>query len=100
MAENATRLEAALSLALNLSPQDRLKLVEQVVSSVENDMAVEQPLSISPTTGQWGVEVIALLNQLDLTEWEHLDMPNVGDWVHQLRHEESEHHARAWKDNA
>ena len=100
MAKNATRLEAALSLALNLSPRDRLKLVERVVSSVENDMAVEQPSATRPTTGQWGAEVIALLNQLDLTEWEHLDIPDVGDWVHQMRHDESEHHARAWKDNA
>ena len=33
-------------------------------------MAVGQPADTDTPTEHWGAEVIALLNQLDLTEWE------------------------------
>jgi|SRR5581483_2502961 hypothetical protein len=94
MAEKAVRLEEALSLALSLSPVDRLKLVERVVSSVESEMSAGQPLDTSATSGTWGAEVVALLDQLDLTDWEHIDIPDAGEWVHQLRRQDSERH---WK---
>ncbi len=98
MAQHAARLEDIMPLALNLSARDRLKLVEHLVSSVEHEMGTEQPPAENAIAGHWGVEVIALLNQLDLSEWRQMDIPDVGEWVHQLRHEESEHHAHAWKD--
>jgi hypothetical protein len=97
MAEKAARLEEALSLALNLSPRDKLRLVEQVVSSIENEMPVEQPAVVNASAGRWGAEVIALLDQLDLTDWEQMDIPDVGAWVHQLRRHESERHEKAWQ---
>ena len=90
MTEKAVQLEDALSLALKLSPVDRLKLVEQVVSSVEHEMLVDKQSGTSTTPGHWGAEVIALLDQLDLTDWEQMDIPDVGEWVRQLRHQESD----------
>ncbi|MHB8628817.1 MAG: hypothetical protein ACYDBJ_18270 [Aggregatilineales bacterium] len=97
MAQNAARLEDIMPLALNLSARDRLKLVEQLVSSVEHEMGTDQPRAANATPGHWGAEVIALLDQLDLSEWQQMDIPDVGEWVHQLRHEESEHHRPSWK---
>src|SRR5579859_5061026 len=99
MAQKAVRFEEALSMALRLSPVDRLKLVERVVSSVESEMSVGEQSDTSTGSGTWGAEVIALLDQLDLTDWEQMDMPDVGEWVRQLRHQESSHNERFWKDD-
>jgi hypothetical protein len=89
--------EDALALALKLSPQERLKLAAQVVSSVENELSAVQ---VEPAAeGAWGAGVIALLEQLDLTDWEHLDIADVGEWVRGRRREESERHAHTWIDD-
>jgi hypothetical protein len=95
MITKAVGYEDALALALKLSPQERLKLVARVVSSIENELSTVQ--GEPADSGQWGAEVVALLDQLDLTDWEQMDVADVGEWVHQLRREESEHHAQAWK---
>ena len=96
MTGKIVQLEEALSLALSLSPLDRLKLVERIVSSVESDMSTGQQSATSAPVGTWGAEVVALLNQLDLTEWEQMDIPDVGNWVHQLRHQESGRFNQHW----
>ncbi len=96
MAEKAVGLEEAISLALSLSPVERLKLVERIVSSVENDISAGEQSNLDSGSGPWGAEVMALLGKLDLSEWEQMDIPDVGEWVHQLRRQESGHN---WTDN-
>jgi len=101
MAEKAEWLEEALALALRLSPADRLKLVERVVSSVEREMLVGEVSTgggrSNRASSTWGAEVVALLDRLDLTDWERMDIPDVGEWVRQLRRQESERHEQYWK---
>lgn len=87
--------EDALARALKLSPQERLKLAAQVVSSVENELSAVETQATS--SGEWGADVVALLDQLDLTDWEQMDIPDVGEWVRRLRRQESEHHEQDWK---
>ncbi len=94
MAELSGSLEEALSLALSLSSVDRLKLVARVVSSVESEMSAGQESGEGTprqeTPDRWGAHVVALLDQLDLTDWEQMDIGDVGEWVRQLRRQESE----------
>ena len=63
MAERAARLEEALSLALSLSPVDRLKLVERVVSSVESELE-NPPTGEASSEEHWGQALNRLLNEL------------------------------------
>ncbi len=85
--------EDALALALKLSPQERLRLAARVVSSVENELSASEATS----PGEWGADVVALLDQLDLSDWEQMDIPDVGEWVRRLRRQESERHEQDWK---
>ena len=48
-----TQLEEALALALQLTPGDRLRLVERVVASVERDIAGGVPATHTPAE-HWG----------------------------------------------
>ncbi len=49
---------------------------------------------------RWGAHVVALLDQLDLTDWEQMDIGDVGEWIRQLRRRESEGHESYWKGEA
>lgn len=66
-------------------------------------MLPEEPMSLGLNKSgvdNWGAKVVALLDQLDLTDWEQMDISDVGEWIHQLRHKESEYHERYWNGEA
>jgi hypothetical protein len=81
MAQKAAQLEDALSLALSLSPVDRLKLVEQVVSSLEHELEV-QPSSQAQPEAHWGQALNQLLDELGPLE---LADPQVNDPVEAVK---------------
>lgn len=78
------QLQAALALALQLGPGDRLRLVERVVASVERDIASGVPVTHTPAE-HWGQALNRLLDALDLSDWEALEIDNPVEWVKALR---------------
>ncbi|MHB8626224.1 MAG: hypothetical protein ACYDBJ_11500 [Aggregatilineales bacterium] len=54
MTEKAVQLEEALSLVLSLSPVDRLKLVERVVSLMERELEVPPLAEEQPEVQSFG----------------------------------------------
>jgi hypothetical protein len=80
----STQLAAALVLALQLGPGDRLRLVERVVASVERDIAGSIPATHTPAE-HWGQALNRLLDALDLSDWEALEIDDPVEWVKALR---------------
>ena len=74
-------LQVALALSLQLSPKDRLKLVELLLSSLE------QQMESKPTTGKahWDKDILALLDGLDISDWETVGIHDPVKWVNKLR---------------
>jgi hypothetical protein len=90
------QFEDALALVLRLSPRDRLKLVERVVSSVENELES----SSDSDKDHWGNQVLALLDQLDLTDWEAIEIDDPVEWVKNLRRKREEDLQKFWHGDA
>jgi hypothetical protein len=61
-------LEEALSLALKLHPGERLKLIERVAASIEDELAL--PAEALPEI-HWGQNLIRLLNEMPPIEMAH-----------------------------
>lgn len=85
-------LDQALALALTLSPKERLYLITQVASSVEREF-VPVPLSETP---HWGQAMVALLDPLDTSAWEALEMSDPTTWLKQQREEERKRRLGDW----
>ena len=80
----STQLETALALALQLGPSERLRLVERVVASVERDIAGGVSVTYTPAE-HWGQALNRLLDALDLSDWEALEIDDPVEWVKALR---------------
>lgn len=84
---HTAQLAAALGLALKLPPGERLLLVERVVASVEREIAHGVPGTQAPAE-HWGRALNRLLDALDLSDWEALDVDDPVEWVKALRRED------------
>ena len=45
-----------------------------------------------------GAEIVALLDRLDLSEWEALDIPDVVEWVKEQRRQETQRRISQWAE--
>ncbi|MEO8392862.1 MAG: hypothetical protein ABI700_07705 [Chloroflexota bacterium] len=86
-------LDEALALALKLSPKERIRLIERVASSVEQEI---EPAS--STEGHWGQRMNALLDSLDTSDWEALEMGDPVEWLEQQRAQELKQRLGDWGD--
>jgi hypothetical protein len=84
---HTTQLAAALDLALKLPPGERLQLVERVVASVEREIAHGVVGTQAPAE-HWGQALNQLLDVLDLSDWEALEIDDPVEWVKALRRED------------
>ena len=82
-----TQLDEALALALKLPAGARLRLVERVVASVEREIAGGMPV-MQPPAEHWGQALNRLLDTLDLSDWEALEINDPIEWVKTLRRED------------
>ncbi len=92
--DSIPQLDEALSLALRLTPGDRLRLAEQVIASVEREISPQQ--SQPELEEHWGQSLNRLLDQLDLSEWEALEIDDPVEWLKQLRSADENRHAAYW----
>ena len=82
-----TQLDEALALALKLPAGARLRLVECVVASVKREIAGGMPVT-KPPAEHWGQALNRLLDTLDLSDWEALEINDPVEWVKTLRRED------------
>jgi hypothetical protein len=98
-----THYEDVLPLVLDLPPLDKFKLVQQIMSTLSNEYAqrnivqrnivpAQLPSQADHVTRQesWGVRTLAMLDALDTSEWEALEMPDVVTWLKAQRHIQDE----------
>ena len=93
--KDMTLLNEALALALKLSPKERIQLIEQVASSVERD--IESPPS---SEEHWGQKLNALLDTLDMSDWETIAFDDPAAWVEQQCAEEQQRRLGDWGEEA
>lgn len=72
---NAYKLEDVLAMALRLAPKERLRLIEQVAASVEQDISA---VSESSSPEHWGQALNRLIDSLEPVEMIH---PEIDDPV-------------------
>ena len=84
---NAVQLEDALALALKLAPKDRLRLIERVAASVENEI-VTSPSVGEQSEGHWGQNLLRLLDEVGEIELDHPEIEDPVEWVKTMRREE------------
>lgn len=95
MAERASKLEDALSLALSLSPVDRLKLVERVVSSVELELEVPLSNQAQPEV-HWGHALNLLLDQLGSIDLADSDIEDPVEALRKQRQQQRQQRLGDW----
>jgi hypothetical protein len=95
---HTTQLEEALTLALKLPPGERLKLVERVVASVEHEIT-RGMLSTQIPAEHWGQTLNRLVDVLDLSDWEALEINDPVEWVKALRRQDESRLDLYWNDS-
>ncbi len=94
MAEKAAGLEELLSMALRLSAADRLKLVERVVTSVEQELQVP-PSNALPET-HWGQALNQLLDEVGPIELADSEIEDPVEWVKAQREKQRQQRLGDW----
>jgi hypothetical protein len=84
----AAQLEEAVALALRLAPKERLKLIERVAASVEDEISA--PAEQQPPQEHWGKNLLRLLDEIGPIELVHPEIEDPVEWVKTLRREERE----------
>ncbi len=89
-------LEEALALALQLPPADRLRLVERVVVSVEQEIA--GPAStIRPSEDEhWGQSLNRLMDEIGPIETLYPEIEDPVEWVKHLRADQRRRRLGDW----
>jgi hypothetical protein len=95
---HTTQLEEALALALKLPPSERLRLVERVVASVEHEITRGMPSTQIPAE-HWGQALNRLVDALDLSDWEALEINDPVEWVKALRRQDESRLDPYWNDS-
>ncbi len=91
-----TPLEEALALALKLDPRERLQLIEQVASSVEQDI---EPIGVNELQeAHWGQALNHLLDELEPIDLLYPQIENPIEWVKHLRSEKRQNRLGNWGD--
>jgi hypothetical protein len=90
-------LDEALALALQLSAKDRLRLIEQVASSVE--IEIETPSAAQQPEEHWGKNLVRLLDEIGPIELIHPEIEDPVEWVKQIRREQQQKRLGDWGEN-
>jgi hypothetical protein len=76
--------ESLLAAALRLAPHDRLWLVERVASSVRHELETPAPAA-PPAEAAVDQSLNKLVNSLETSEWEAMDVEDPFEWLKELR---------------
>lgn len=95
MTEEVAQLEEALSIALRLSPADRLRLVEKVISSVGRELEAA-PSDQAPPEEHWGQSLNRLLEELGPIDLVDPEIEDPVEWVRSQREKQRRHRLGDW----
>ena len=101
IAENIVQFDDVLALAYRLTPLEKIKLVKQMADALEHEPVLTTTVSttVTPAGDQnWGEEMVAFLHTLDTSDWQAIEMPDVVEWVKQLRTEQDLKRRLTWED--
>jgi hypothetical protein len=79
----AVDLKSVIDLALQLSPRERIQLVERMAASVENILPADKT-SDAPTE-HWGQALGRLLDELEPVEFVNPEIEDAVEWVKHQR---------------
>lgn len=88
IAESIVQFDDVLALAYRLTPLEKIKLVKQMANALEHEPVLTTTVSsapILPSTQTWGAQTLALLDTFETNDWQAIEMPDVVEWVKQLR---------------
>ncbi len=92
---NMVQLEEALTLALRLSPKQRIQLIERIASSVESEIEPE-PKSALLSDEHWGQNLLQLLDELGPIELAHPEIEDPTEWVQTMGRESRQRRLGNW----
>ncbi len=81
MSTYAPNLEEVVSQALKLPPEDQAQLVTRIANAMSRGLTV--PRAHESVTEHWGQALNQLLDTLDTSDWEALEMDDPVEWVRQ-----------------
>jgi hypothetical protein len=94
---HSPQINEVLALALKLSPKERMRLIEEVASSVEREIDAapneQQPLE------HWGKKLIRLVAELDMTNWTNIGIDDPVEWVKHVQREQIVHRGLNWEQD-
>ncbi len=90
-----THVEALLAAVLKLAPKERLWLVERIVSSVMHDLDATVP-EPPPVEEQREKSLNKLVNSLDTSEWEAMEVEDPFEWLKELRQKSTKQLRPGW----
>ena len=93
MSTYAPNLEEVVSQALKLAPQEQAQLVSRIVAAMSRELA--SPAANRPPE-HWGRALNQLLDTLDTSDWEAMDIDDSVEWLRQLRQEEQRQRLGDW----
>lgn len=93
---NTQQLDEALTLALQLPPADRLRLVERVVVSVEQEIAAGALSNQSSGEEHWGKSLNRLMDEIGPIEMLYPEIEDPVEWVKHLRAEQRRRRLGNW----
>ena len=88
----AINLQSVIEQGLQLSPRERLQLVERMIASVENILPPEETVP----TEHWGKALNRLLDELGPVEFVHPEIEDPVEWVKQQRSERRQRRLGDW----
>jgi len=91
---DTTLLDEALALALQLSAKDRMRLIEQVASSVEHE--IETLPEQEQSQEHWGKSLNQLLDEIGPIEFLYPEIEDPVAWVKHLRAEQRRRRLGDW----
>ena len=78
-------LEQVVALALQLSAAEQARLLERVAANLAHYINEPSQTQPSDQTKTWGQRMLDMLDQLDTSAWEAMDMPDSVEWVKEQR---------------
>lgn len=84
-------LEEAVTLALKLTPKERLQLIERVASSVEREIDTKPH-----NEEHWGQALNRLMETLDMSAWNAPEFDDPTEWLRKQREQELKQRLGDW----
>lgn len=97
MADTTSPLADVLTMALQLSPLDKIRLVEKLAATLERDLTTQSVVQV-PVKEGWGQQLTDLLAQLDLSDWDADPNEDPVAWLEQQRQTQERERQLGWNE--